>query len=463
MRYKEQHFLQKNNAKKEVLFFIVFYILVCCFILAFSPLVLLYVGHDISPVLDGVWRIENNQVPHKDFSSILGIGYLLQQYVFLKLFNYNFIAFNVSSIAITTLVFISFLSLYANPDFIKISNRIVRIYLFFLIVALGLGQYNFGTPHVYVTYANLYNRYCFVSLLLILVLLILLKKDLSSTKRINFVYSLLIAIVLNYLLFIKLTYFLVASGFIVLFTIRSITSIKTLVRIAIPAIIIFIIVLLATHLDFFSYLNEYQTISKARKNVLTHERFLKLKLLRPYNLIYLAGFAFVIIESFIKKVSYKFVIIAFYTGLSAVLLHFTNWGESDIVLLSFIPVLFLLFPKYSRLLSFKIMLILSSYFIYKNVKSIYYLSEAKSFPHAELKNKYLSGFYTNFDEGNCKGYYADRIMRGVDLIDKNKKPSRQSLYILLRQSISFFNAHHTSKTCANSVASWYNLFLRGIP
>ena len=97
--------------RTELLSFIAFYVLVCIFILAYSPTVLLHVGHDVSPVIDGAWRIENHQIPHNDFPSILGFGYLLQQYLFLKAFHYNFIAFAVSSITITTVAFLFFLFL----------------------------------------------------------------------------------------------------------------------------------------------------------------------------------------------------------------------------------------------------------------------------------------------------------------------------------------------------------------
>lgn len=404
--------------RTELFSFIAFYLFVCIFIIANSPTVLLHVGHDISPVIDGAWRIENHQIPHNDFPSILGYGYLLQQYLFLKIFHYNFIAFAVSSIAITTAVFLIFISFYASGSFLKNTNFTLRIYLFLLLVSLGLGQYHFGVTHTLVTYANLYNRYCFACLLVLFIQFILFKDEKVNTKL--WVRLLICSLLINYLLFVKLTYFAVAVGLLTMCLFLSIVSLKIYFRILLVSLAVFMTVLWITKLNFLAVLHDYGTISAARGKVLTEPAFIRSKLLHPYNIIFLLSLLFLAVEMFRRKIPFKFVLLTGCIGVCAILIQFTNWGLSDIVMLSFVPVVFILLPDYTKLLSFKIFLAVACIFLFKNLRSIYYLSKAKENKYTELKSKYLSGFYTDFSEGDCKEDYTTRVMSGVDLIDKHK-------------------------------------------
>ena len=411
--------ISNKALRTEIISFIVFYLLVCIFILAYSPTVILYVGHDVSPVIDGTWRIENHQIPHKDFPSILGYGYLMQQYLFLQIFHYNFIAFAVSSLTITTVVFLIFLSFYAYEGFIKNTSIMLRVYLFLILVSLGLGQYHFGIAHTLVTYANLYNRYSFLCLFVLFIQFLLLK----NTKVIDtkLVIRLLVAgLLINYLLFVKLTYFAVALGFLTMCLFLSVVSFKIYFRLLLISLLIFAIVLLITKVDFLSILQDYRTISSARGKTLTDPTFIRSKFLQYYNIAFLLSLLLLAVEMFRKKVSLKFILLIGFVGVCAILIQFTNWGSTDIVMLSFVPVVFILLPDYTRLLSFKIFLVVSCFFIFKNMRSIYYLSKAKDNKYTELKSKYLSGFYTNFTETGSNENYATRVVSGVALIDKNK-------------------------------------------
>lgn len=405
--------------RKEILFFIVFYLLVCLFILAFSPTVLLYVGHDIAPVLDGAWRIENHQIPHNDFSTILGCGYLMQQYLFLKLFNYDFIAFAVSSIAITSAVFLLFLSFYTSEIFLKNTSSGLRIYLFLLLVSLGLGQYHFGVGHTLVTYANLYNRYCFLCLFILFVQFVLLKDARAINTKLMF-RLLIAALLINYLLFVKLTYFVVAFGLLTMCLFLSIVSFKIYLRLLLISLLVFFIILLVTKVDVAAILHDYQTISSARAHILTEPGFIRYKLLQFYNIVFLFSLLLLTVEMLRKKVPVKAILLIGFISICAVLLQFTNWGSTDIVMLSFVPAVFILLPQHTKLISFKIFLAVCCFFIFKNGRSIYYLSKAKEANYTELKSQYLSRFYTNFTEVACKEDYAMRVMSGVNLIDKNK-------------------------------------------
>jgi hypothetical protein len=405
--------------KTELVCFISFYLLVCIFILAFSPPVHLYVGHDLSLVIDGAWRIENHQIPHKDFSSILGSGYLLQQYLFLKMFNYDFIAFAVSSITITTAVFIVFLSFYSSQKFLQNTGLSLRIYLFLLLVSLGLGQYHLGVGHTLLTYANLYNRYCFLCLLILFLQVILLKDEKVVNTKLA-IQLIIAGVLINYLLFVKLTYFIVAIGFLTTCLLLSLIPFKIYVRILLAGSLIFAIILWVTQVDFIAIIEDYRTISQARGKEFTRPVFFRDKLLQYYNLVFLLSLGVLTVQLYRKKAPVPALLLIGVISISGIFLQLTNWGSTDIVLLAFVPLVFILLPGYRTLLSFRFFVTVCCFFILKNMRSIYFLTKAKGNAYTELKSVHLSRFYTNFTEVGCKEDYAIKVMSGVALINRNK-------------------------------------------
>lgn len=398
---------------------VVLYFLVCLFIVVFSPTALLYVGHDVSPVIDGAWRIENHQIPHKDFPSILGHGYLLQQYFFLKIFGFDFIAFAVSSIALTTILFFFFLSFYRSRYFLEHTGPALRIYFFLLLLSLGLGQYHFGVGHTLLTYANLYNRYCFACLFVLSVQGLLLKnvKKIDAAVTVRLV---MVGLLLNYLLFVKLTYFVVAIGLLTVYLLASVISFSVYWRLLLIGLFIFIGAVWAFDADFQALLRDYKTVSLARGKVLAEPGFIRYKLLQFYNLAFLSGLLLLLAEMVSKKLPFRYVLLILFVGLCAVVLQFTNWGATDIVMLTFVPAVFMAAPAFRTALTFKLFLALCCFFIFKNLRSIYYLSKVKTTQYPELKSPYLSRFYTDFTEAGCRRAYAPWVMSGVALVDKNK-------------------------------------------
>lgn len=409
-----------NTLRLEITAMIVIYLLVCLFILCFSPAALLYVGHDVSPVLDGVWRIENGQIPHKDFSSILGYGYLLQQAFFLKLFRFDFVAFAVSSVVLTTVVFCLFLSFYRSRFFLNNTGPFLRIYYFLLLLCLGLGQYHFGVGHTLLTYANLYNRYSFLCLFAFSLQTLSLK-DLKRNGLAMTVQLLIGALLLNYLFFVKLTYFLVAVGLLSLYWLTAAVSSFVYWRLLLASLFVGLFLCWAFKADLPATVNDYRLIASARSGEMMHPGFVRYKLLQYYNLIFLLCLLWLLAEAWYKKMAVKWILLICYIGVCAVFLQFTNWGSTDIVMLTFVPAVALLSPVFKNLLSSKIFLALCCFFLFKNLRSIYYLSKVKATDYAELKSPYLSRFYTNFTEVDCKQEYAPWVMSGVALVDKNKK------------------------------------------
>ncbi len=257
--------------------------------------------------------------------------------------------------------------------------------------------------------------------LLVLFIQIILLKDVKVIDVKVAVRLLVTALLINYLLFVKLTYFGVALGLLTMCLFLSVVSVKIYFRLLLISFLIFVGVLWLTKVNFLSVLQDYRTISSARGKLLIDPAFIRSKLLHPYNLVFLLSLVFLSVEMFRKKVPLKFIFLTGFVGACALALQFTNWGLSDIVMLSFVPVVFILLPRFNKLLSFGIFLAVSCIFIFKNLRSIYYLSKAKENKYTELKSKYLSGFYTDFTETGSNENYALRVMSGVELIDKNKK------------------------------------------
>lgn len=410
------------DTKLEVLYFIIFFIAVCTFILFFSPLVMLIYGHDIPVVLDGAWRMQNGQLPNVSFSSILGYSYLFQQYIFLSIFHYNMFAFAVSSVVMATISISIFLFLYKSEVFIKNSNLILRIYTFLLIIAVGLGQYNLGTPFQLLTYANLYNRYCFEALLVIILILIVLKEKNIITVKVVLC-LVLIALLVNYLLFSKITFFGVGVLIIIIFSIFNYLSFNLFKYLLLISLVIFSGALLLSGENFFSILKDYKSISSVRTGLFTTVPFLLQKFKHFFNVALISCYIFLLVQLIKNKANYKVIILLLYVGIMGVLLHLTNWGETDIVFLTFIPCLFILpdFVLYRKLLSYKVLMFVSCFFICKNLFSIAKLSYVMKYKHTELKSKYLSGFYIDWVKPECNYEYSERTTSGVQLINKNIK------------------------------------------
>jgi hypothetical protein len=205
--------MSEVKAGREQIVLLGFFVLLSAFILFFSPIVQLKFTHDTPVMLDGAWRIQNGHVPHVDFSSILGHAFLYQLYIFLRLFDYDVIAIVVSTIVFTATMVAIYLCFYKSKTFLDNSTSLLRVYIFLLILALGLGQYTLGHLVAALSYACIYNRYCFQGLVVIILILILLSGKKTTTQN-GILLTILLSLLLIYLLFSKLTFFIVAAAFI---------------------------------------------------------------------------------------------------------------------------------------------------------------------------------------------------------------------------------------------------------
>ena len=133
--------MKSPSLRTEVISYVFFFTLICAFVLAFSPIVQLRWEHDLAVVLDAAWRLQNGQLPHTDFPSNLGYCFLYQLYIFLKLFDYDLIAVAVSTVVFVTIMMLIYLSFYKSKTFIANTTFPLRLYIFFLIVSIGLGHF----------------------------------------------------------------------------------------------------------------------------------------------------------------------------------------------------------------------------------------------------------------------------------------------------------------------------------
>lgn len=418
--------MKRVNSKSEIIFFICFFIAVSAFVLAYSPIVQITFGHDTPAFLDGAWRIQNGQLPHIDFSSIVGYGFLYQQYIFLKLFNYDIIAIAVSTAVLITLLMIMYLSFYKSKTFITNSTFPLRLYIFLLLISLGLGQYCFGYVFTELTYACLYNRYGFECLLLLVLILIILNGKSTINKK-DIALLIAISLLVNYLLFVKITFFLVAGGLVFLFTIFKYISFNHFKYLLLFFLIVFFTVLLLSSENFFSIIKDYKSIASVRTTELIKADYIIDKFYHLLDIIFLLSYGFLLFQLIRKKAGYKSIILLLFVGLMSVLLHFTNFGYRDIVFLTFIPCLFILpdFVPYRNLLSFKFLTFCCCYFIAKNLYSIILIPSSKSTTHTELQNKYVKHFYISSIIPKCKLEYSARQEDGVKLINKNIRPEEK--------------------------------------
>lgn len=418
--------MKRVNSKWEIICFICFFIAVSTFVLAFSPIVHITFGHDTPAFLDGAWRIQNGQLPNRDFSSILGYGFLYQLYIFLNFFNYDLIAIAVSSVVLTTFLIILYLSLYKSKRFIINTSFPLRLYIFILLISLGYGQYCFGWAFTYLTYACIYNRYCFEVLLLVVLLLILLNERNMITKK-SILLTVVISLLLNYLLFVKITFFIVAAGVLFLFLFLRYISYGHFKYVMLFSLTGFFAILLFSGENFFSILKDYKSISDVRSGIFITKDYILEKFYHPLDIIIVFSYCFLLLQLIKKKATRRSVVLLLFFGLMAIFLHFTNFGFRDIVFLTFIPCLFILpdFIPYKRLMSIRLLTFACCYFIAKNLYSIGLIPVSHNHKHTELKNKYVKHFYISSIIPNSKVEYSNREEDGVKLIYKNIKPNEK--------------------------------------
>lgn len=159
-------------------------------------------GHDNIIFIDGIYRVQQGMVPHLDFVSGLGLLNFYGGYWFTHLTSSlieSFLAYNVLIVALTLMLvaYISWSRLTVLPSLI----------LFVYCAAIVGTPNNIGQPGSDVTFAMFYNRFGWALFSLGFLFLLRPNKKIS-----NILEGFIIASILLFLLYTKITYFIALVG-----------------------------------------------------------------------------------------------------------------------------------------------------------------------------------------------------------------------------------------------------------
>jgi hypothetical protein len=186
-------------------------------------------GNDVVILLDGGWRILNGLVPHHDF------------YLSLGSITYMWVAFGlwVTHYAVSglTIGFLSFASIIAVFAFLISRNRMTAaatILFSFFILLLCTGPMPLGgNPSTDLSYAMVYNRFCYGILSILFVTQLLPPTNLDSRAQQDRFGSVVAGASLTLLFFLKVSYFGVGAGLVFLFIFADLkNAVSRLVAIA---------------------------------------------------------------------------------------------------------------------------------------------------------------------------------------------------------------------------------------
>ncbi len=173
-----------------------------------GPVVNVRFGHDVPIVLDGAWRVLNGQVPNVDFHSLFGPLFFLLAALGMVLGGPSLHAL----VALTLLLFFA-LAAWAWAIAWPRAHVITAMFFTALVGLVVVGTYHLGFDHTVVTYANLYNRYAYALLFILVFERVFPPLDAEGLQGTFGAAS--TGVVLVALLFIKFTFFVVALGFVV--------------------------------------------------------------------------------------------------------------------------------------------------------------------------------------------------------------------------------------------------------
>lgn len=163
---------------------------------------------DAPILLDGTWRIEHGQTPHKDFFLVTGILPLYTTLLGMKLGQHG-----VSSITYGNILVMIFVGPIAMLCFQRRTSAFYACTFSLFLVLLAGTPRALGFPYDYTDYAMMYNRYGEVFLALLGALLFLRPEPGVNSARAEWVEAGCAGICLTMLLFCKMNYFSVGLGF----------------------------------------------------------------------------------------------------------------------------------------------------------------------------------------------------------------------------------------------------------
>ena len=181
---------------------------VAWFVATTGPMVNVRFGHDVPIVLDGAWRVLHGQVPTVDFHTLFGPLF----FVLVALGMWVGGASMNALVALTVIMFAG-LTTWAWWLSLRRTSLVIAVAFTVLVGLLVVGTYHLGFDSAVSTYANLYNRYGYALLFLLLFELFFPPQNLGG--RADALGGFSSGIILVALFFMKFTFFAAAIGFLV--------------------------------------------------------------------------------------------------------------------------------------------------------------------------------------------------------------------------------------------------------
>lgn len=425
--------LFKNPVYSITIALLVLFIAIVSWItLKTGPVVMTRFNPDPICYLAGSWRVIQGQIPHRDFHTLVGTLFYLLVALGMLVSGFSVKAFT----GINVIMFI-LLTFWA---WLIASRRMTLLNSFLASIIVGLiiaGTYHLGYSYKAVTYANLYNRYAYAMLFIIMLEQLFVPINARESDEVSGGFS--TGFLLFALFFLKLTYFFAGAG-IILFRILMMGSSRKWFHGALAgSLTITLPLLIYMKFDILPIFNDYYMISKVRgAKLFSNEIFLpniipqvKTSLLLLASFLLISPFTISNNKKTITKKTMFIAIVLLF--ISAVFLNLTNWGDEDIPLMALIAFIPLHYHQNTEkpenairdrtLIVLYLLFFLTnwSYFI-KNTGSIFYASAWKAETVNTLKlcnTPTLRDYYVSNYEGAWNYNYIDKINEGLDLLRTN--------------------------------------------
>lgn len=397
--------------------------------------------HDTFVYFDGAYRLSQGQVPHKDFHTPLGAVAYLLPYLGLMMKKSFAGSLELSSFFLAIFVASCLILFLRGRASALISVLTIIMLLFLVMVPMNTG--NTGND---LTHAMFYNRLGWVSLTIIFISYVLPKTN--SLKRI-ILEALIIAILLNFLFFLKITYFIFGIIFLVLLALKS----RQQMYIAIYSGTIAFIILLIMEWNFeivrpyFQDLNSSITASGAvRSNLMRYVLDNSMQYLCVVIVFFCA-----ISSQTMKKIDFIFIAFVSLAGLA--IINQNAQKENIVILFAILFWGYALSVKIQNNEKAHIMLVLLLLFLIPNIifglRGIYNFTLGVGRAALSVKIDNLSGVY--IDETFSLLYKTFDETDSIDLFNqirskKTKQPLSQGEYIeTVSHGVNLINSKRITK------------------
>lgn len=405
---------------------VVLYALLTCIYFVMGPIPNIGFGRDVVYMLDWASRIDQGQIPHNDFQSFIGPGFLYVCWFFLKIAHLNVFGFSLANICVAGVAFGSAMSLVLlSQRFSSTRPLLLPATLVLLtILSCAYGTYVLAFDGA-VSYANIYNRWGYALLAVVFLQAIVIKEHSIPAALVS-------GSIIGALFLIKPTYAYVGIGLVILGILLGYERRPMRVVLSLCSALVVVACFLAiSGIDASMMLHDYSVPMQNRISFLMlHPGLVADKLFASsYGVIVLAAMAVLLVLHF-RKGDVK-EILSFAALLAMMfLLQLTNFGFLDspmaLLVLVFSILSLNLFQKFPELTCALIVLICGCFYA-KNFASF-----AEAGVLAFNKNHYqemnlgpYKGMRVISLQKNEAQSYDNKISEGVELIRAHvEKPEK---------------------------------------